>query len=212
MSKASFGTFREQLEGLLDEMGKNYGKIGDLLLRAKKELLGYDYDRLEEFLIGRDWTKADIAAAKGIAEGKLDHRLFWAGVKNSKILTLSDTDQKRLLSGEKFALKSPDGRGQYHQTWEVMSPAEKDQLLGPKGGRIRLPEEQIISGNVKQKNITVFENVSYTNKTLTLSYGYKSGEIQTGAIVQQLVESDQLDDFIADLNAIRAERMVASAT
>jgi len=210
MTKGSFDTFREQLEGLLDEMGKNYGKIGGLLLKAKKELLGYDYDRLEEYLIGREWTKADITAAKGIAEGKLDPRLFWAGVKNSKVLTLSETDQKRLLSGEKFALKSPDGRGEYHKTWEAMSPAEKDQLLGPKGGRIRLPEDQIISGNTKQKNITVFENVSYRNKTLSLSYGYKTGEIQVGAIVQQLAESDQLDDLIDDLTTIRDERRVTA--
>src|SRR6185437_11205432 len=138
---AEFDRFKSELEQCLDVLSEQIGKLGSILLDAKKKLSASDYERLEMFLLDRGLTQADIKAAKAVADGKMDGRLFFAGVANSKILSLSTTDQKRLLSGEKFDLMAPDRKTVYQKSWGEMDPAEKDQLLGPKGGGIRLPHE-----------------------------------------------------------------------
>jgi hypothetical protein len=202
---AEFDRFKSELEKCLDVLSEQIGKLGSILLDAKKKLSASDYERLEMFLLDRGLTRADIKAAIAVAEGKIDSRLFFAGVANSKILSLSTTDQKRLLSGEKFDLLAADRKTVTPKSWGEMEPTEKDQLLGPKGGGIRLPHEQITARSTKQKNTTVFEDVAYRNKTLTLTYGHKTGEIQLGAIVQKLNESGELDQMISDLLDIRKQ-------
>jgi len=198
-----FERFKSELEKCLNMLSDQIGKLGSILLDARKSLSAADYEKLEMFLLDRGLTKADIKAGMAVAEGRMDGRLFFAGVANSKVISLSITDQKRLLSGERFDLLAPDRKTVYQKSWGEMDPAEKDQLLGPKGGGIRLPHEQITARSVKQKNTTVFEDVSYRSKVLMLTYGHKVGEIQAGAIVQKLAESRELDAFIADLIAIR---------
>jgi hypothetical protein len=197
--------FKAEVESCLDMLSQQIGKLGRILLEAQKKLSHADYEALEMLLLDRGLTQADIKAAKAVAEGRIDGRLFFAGVANSKILSLSTTDQKRLLSGEKFDLMAPDRKTINSKSWGEMDPVEKDQLLGPKGGGIRLPHEQITPRSAKQKRTTVFEDVMYANRTLVLTYGQKTGEIQTGAIVQKLNEAGQLDNFIADLIAIRKQ-------
>src|SRR5688572_19851415 len=140
---SEFETFRMKLENCLDVLSEQIGKLGSILLDAKGKLSAADYEKLEMFLLDRGLTRADIKAAVAVAEGKMDARLFFAGVANSKVLALSSTDQKRLLSGEKFDLMAPDRKRTYQKSWGEMEPTEKDQLLGPKGGGIRLPHEQI---------------------------------------------------------------------
>lgn len=202
---AKFEKFKEKLESCLDALSEQIGKLGKILLEAKNEMSAAGYEKLEMFLLDRGLTQADIRSAIAVAQGKVDARLFFAGVANSKILSLSAVDQKRLLSGEQFDLMAGDRKTVYQKTWGEMDAAEKDQLLGPKGGGIRLPHEQITARSAKQKNTTVFEDVSYVNKTMILTYGHKVGEIQCGAIVQKLSESGELDSFIADLIAIRKQ-------
>jgi hypothetical protein len=105
------------------------GDLGKLLLLAKKEGVGR-YEEIREFILDKGLTYGEVAALVLVAEGKLD-RHFMLKV-NSKILkkliTLSQQDQARLLSSEKFELLTIDGK--ISLTWEEMNMKQKDQLLG----------------------------------------------------------------------------------
>jgi hypothetical protein len=182
----------------------SYIQLGKALLKAQ-ELLPYkDYQSLlAEIRLERDIPQAVFDAALKISEGKLDERLFAAGgVKVSKIVHLSKTDQARLLSPEKFPIKQADGT-KTEKRWAEMDKIERNVLLGDKGGHILPPDNQSwpVSGD---RDVSVkYDVVDYHKKTLILTTGTKVGKVALGVIGQQLNQEGLLELFIADLQAYR---------
>jgi hypothetical protein len=182
--------YKDEAAGILKTFFGNIAQLGDLLRRAEKDLLASEYRELERYLLTY-LTQSDIKAAVAVAEGRLAPALFPAGTRNSKILSLAETEQKRLLSDEKFQVY--DNFGEAHsKTWAEMSPDERNRLLGRKGGRIhKLTEQDKPNGPGTTRKTTVYLNARYQDGTLLLNGGNKSGMIELGVLLEMLPSSER---------------------
>src|ERR1039457_731479 len=91
----------DESAGILEKFLGNIASLGELLRPHAKDLLAPEYKELERYLLTY-LTQADLKAAIAVAEGRLVPALFPAGTRNSKVLSLSEVDQQRLISTEKF--------------------------------------------------------------------------------------------------------------
>jgi hypothetical protein len=174
-------------------------ELGEKLLEAEQQLSGADTKALEEYLL-HTWTHADLKAARAIATGELKEELFPAGVRNSKVLSLTKQDQQRLLDGEEFPVWGNDARI-HRKTWYDMSTDERNRLLGKKGGRIHPPDEQSRPGASGVVRVSQFARATLVDDTLSMSTSSGlRGEIQVG-ILKATLEQDELEMLIEKLQS-----------
>jgi hypothetical protein len=190
--------YKDEAASILSNFFGNIAALGEMLRHADKDLLAWEYKELERYLLTY-LTQSDLKAAVAVAEGTLAPELFPAGTRNSKILSLSEADQQRLLSGEKFQVY--DNFGQPNsKTWSEMSPDERNRLLGRKGGRLhKLSEQDKPFGPGGTKKTTVFQNARYRDRTLHLNgSGRPQGEIELG-ILRASLTRDERTQLASDL-------------
>lgn len=180
----TFEDFRDQVEAIIGAASDLMKDLGHLLLEAKVKLSAARYDELEGYLKDRGFTKADQSAAISVAKGDLHPSLFYAGAKTAKILGLRSSDQKRLVSGEAFELVTATG-DIIKKTWGEMTPDQRNQLLGSRGGHILAPHEQRKPGESGATSTTIhFTQVTYDGTTLVFNNGPRRGDIQIGYLSQ----------------------------
>ena len=148
--------------------------------------------------------QSDLEAAMLVAEGKLDARLFDCGVPASKVIAISDANQKRLLSGEKFPLMLPNGTTK-REDWFKMTDAHRNQLIG-RGGQILSPKTQKVKTGIRQEHIAVCEHARFDDGALEISTGTKKSKMDAGAIFSELLKRNELDDFRNMLDEFIAEQ------
>jgi hypothetical protein len=203
-------TFKDRAVKCLQHIAHHFGELGRVLIDAGK-VSQDEYEELKGFLLNRNLKQADLDAAIKVAKGEVAEALFFAGVASSKILVLNQTDQKRLMSGEEFGLKT--ATGVVYKAWDKMDVVEKNQLIG-RGG-IKVPEKQIVRGSIPQKVITVYEYISYEDgkdgQVLRLKYGDKEGEIALGFVALQLRDAGKLNALISDLLSIQSKYELKAA-
>lgn len=199
MPRTNLQQYKDEAADILKSFFGNIAQLGDLLRRAEKDLLASEYRDLERYLLTY-LTQSDLKAAVAVAEGRLAPELFPAGTRNSKILSLAETEQNRLLSGEKFQVY--DNFGEAHSKgWDEMSPDERNRLLGRKGGHIhKLTEQDKPNGPGTVKKTTVYLNARYQDRTLSLNGGNKAGQIEVGVLLETLPSSERAA-LVADLSA-----------
>jgi hypothetical protein len=191
--------YKTELDHIASMVFQTIKKLGDTLLRAKKDLSAEQYEELEKYALAT-WTRADLRAAIAVAKGDLDPDLFPAGVRNSKVLSLTELDQKRLLSDEKFDVWGNDGRNR-SKPWREMSPDERNRLLGRKGGRIHMLQDQARPGAKGVVRVTVYERADCRDGKLSLEgVNGQRGEIQLGAL-KATMPADELEVLIDTLRA-----------
>jgi hypothetical protein len=199
----TFEQFKKQLDKCLTSITTQYAAIGQVLLDAEDCLASKLMKELEGYLVARGLTANDIKAAKKIALGEIQPSLFMSGVASSKLLNLSHEDQARLLSGEKFDIKTADGVVQL--SWDKMHPSQRNQLVGPKGGSILPAELQHVASEVnkeKAKQIAVYDEVDFepcSNKLL-LKSGNRQGRVAIADILRCLEENGKLEQFMTSIN------------
>ena len=81
--------YKDEAADILDKFFGNIAALGEMLRRAAKDLLAWEYQELERFLLTY-LTQSDLKAAMAVAEGRLKPELFPAGLRNSKVLSLSE--------------------------------------------------------------------------------------------------------------------------
>jgi len=197
------GNLQQYKDEAADILGKFFGNIaalGEMLRRAAKDLLAWEYQELERFLLTY-LTQSDLKAAIAVAEGRLKPELFPAGTRNSKVLSLSEVDQQRLVSTEKFQVYDNFGRPNA-KAWAEMSPDERNRLLGRKGGKLhKLDEQEKPFGPGTVKKTTVFQAARYQDGALSLTGAGKIlGEIGLGVLKASLSQ-DERERLAADLTA-----------
>jgi hypothetical protein len=191
--------YKHEADRIAAQVYQTIKDLGELLLRASKDLSADEYQELEDYLL-TTWTRADLRAARAVARGDLDPALFPAGVRNSKVLSLNDLDQQRLLSDEKFEVWGNDGRIR-SKTWRDMSPDERNRLLGRKGGRIHTLQEQSKPGAKGVVRVTVYEQAVCRDGKLSLEgINGQRGEIQLGSL-KATMAPDELELLIELLQA-----------
>jgi hypothetical protein len=201
----TFEEYRIEVEECLQDIGQSIKHIGEMLIRSGKELLGDDVTRFRQFLLNRGLTESDLKVAVLVAEEKLDARLFFMGVASSKILNLSHEDQLRLLSHEKFALRHKNKKDTYFKEWGEMCAGQKNQLLGPKGGRILPPDEQKPWDRDKPQGKVTISCSHYSDRTLVFDVGQKIAYCQLVDIMTTLRANHELEAFINDILTLRSE-------
>jgi hypothetical protein len=190
--------YKSQADSIATQVFASLKALGELILKAAKDLQHEEFEEFEAYLL-TTWTRSDLRAARAVAKGDLDARLFPAGVRNSKVLSLSEQDQQRLLSDEHFQVWGNDGRAR-SKTWGEMSPDEHNRLLGPKGGRIHSLDEQRRPGSQGVARVAIYEHAAFQNGTLSLNGVKARGEIQAGALKASMA-ADELAAFVAALQA-----------
>jgi hypothetical protein len=192
--------YKDEAAGILEKFFGNIASLGEMLRRAAKDLLAWEYKDLERYLLTY-LTQADLKAAIAVAEGRLVPALFPAGTRNSKVLSLSEVDQQRLISTEKFQVYDNFGRANA-KAWGEMSPDERNRLLGRKGGKLhKLNEQEIPFGPGTTKKTTVFQAARYQDGTLHLNgAGKVLGEIELGVLATSLPLAER-QHLAADLTA-----------
>jgi hypothetical protein len=199
MTERNLDYYKHEADRIAAVVFQTIKNLGDLLLRAAKDLPHEEYQELEDYLLAT-WTRADLRAARAVARGELDEKLFPAGVRNSKVLSLTEDDQRRLLGDEKFAVWGNDGRVR-EKTWAEMSPDERNRLLGKKGGRIHLLDEQVRPGAKGVIRVTRYGRASFRDGTLSLDgVSGQRGEIQLG-LLKATMAADELEVLIEMLQA-----------
>lgn len=184
--------YQEELKTLMQEVWTGIERLGEKLVRARKDLSADDYDELRKWL--KTWlTDADLRAAEAVGKGELDARLFPHGTRNSKVMSLGRDDQDRLLSTERFEVYNNFG-GADRRTWGEMTPDQRNRLLGDKGGFIHTLEKQRKPG-AKKDSITIYETASFHGSTLRLNGGGARGEIQGGTLFGTMPK-DELEAFL----------------
>jgi hypothetical protein len=158
--------YKAEWRDLAAEVFTAIGKLGDLLIRAGKDLSHDDYKALEQDLLTR-FTRSDLIAAKAVADGTLAPELFPRATPTSKVLTLSRADQDRLLSGETFDVWTNFGT-QANKPWHKMTSDERSRLLGPKGGSIHALDKQQKPGKKGSYSVLVFDAASVDSKSTKL--------------------------------------------
>jgi hypothetical protein len=189
--------YKHELEQLTHDVFISVAKLGEALVRASKDLSHADYQQLYSFL-RTWWTDADLRAAEAVGKGELDARLFPHGTRNSKVMSLSGTDQERLLSGERFGVWNNFG-GEDERTWAEMTPDQRNRLLGNKGGHIHTLNEQARPGGTSAK-VTVYDSASFHDGRLLLNGGKNRGEIDAGTLVATMPAAE-LSQFIEAISA-----------
>ena len=188
-------TYKEELKTLMNEVWEGLGKLGEKLVRARKDLSADDYDELRTWL-RTWWTEADLNAAEAVGRGDLNVHLFPHGTRSSKVWSLSREDQQRLLSEEEFPVYDNFGRTG-RKTWANMSPDERNRLLGDKGGFIHPLSKQRQPGT-KTTKTTNYESASFHQRDLLLNGGARQGSIQIGTIIATMPE-DELAEFYREI-------------
>ncbi|HEV2175122.1 MAG TPA: hypothetical protein VGR71_16230 [Nitrospira sp.] len=191
--------YQDEFKTLMQEVWTGIEKLGDKLVRARKDLSADDYDALCAWL-GTWWTKADLKAAEAVGRGELDARLFPHGTRNSKVMSLTREDQQRLLSSERFSVYDNFGRV-VQKTWAEMSTDMRNRLLGDKGGSIHSLSKQRKPGARKER-VLVFEAARYYAGDLLFNGGATQGKISIGALVQAMPE-DELEALVAKIAEIQ---------
>jgi hypothetical protein len=199
----TFAEFQAEADQCLQSIAQEIGHLGKLLLLAKEQLLSTDYDQLEKFLRNRGLTQSDIEAAKAVAKGDLDGRLFFMGVASSKILTLGKDDQERLLIGEEFELLDANLKDTYWLPWNEMCEGQRNQLLGPKGGSIRPAHLQTPYNLEKTPGPLTISEVGYSHRRLNLTAGNKHGDLELGFLIKRLATHGVLEEFLRDVNTLQ---------
>ncbi|HUY49177.1 MAG TPA: hypothetical protein VMV92_26235 [Streptosporangiaceae bacterium] len=195
---ASLDWYKAQADRLAAQVFATIKELGDLLLKASKDLQHEEYEDLEEYLL-TTWTRADLRAARAVAKGELHPDLFPAGVRNSKVLSLSELDQRRLLGEEQFEVWGNDNRAR-SKTWREMSPDERNRLLGRKGGRIHTLDDQPRPGGKGVARVVIYERAGFRDGKLSLNGIKQRGEIQAGAL-RATMPPDELAEFLRVLRA-----------
>lgn len=192
--------YKDEATDILNKFFGNIAALGEVLRRAEKDLLAWEYKELERYLLTY-LTQSDLKAAIAVAEGRLAPELFPAGTRNSKILSLSEVDQQRLIAAEKFQVYDNFGRPN-SKSWGEMSPDERNRLLGRKGGKLhKLSEQEKPFGPGSTKKTTVFQNARYQDGTLHLDgAGRPQGEIELG-VLRTSLSQDERERLAADLLA-----------
>ena len=182
----SLQQYKDEAADILGKFFGNIADLGEMLRRAAKDLLAWEYQELERYLLTY-LTQSDLKAAIAVAEGRLKPELFPAGTRNSKVLSLSEVDQQRLVSTEKFQVYDNFGRANA-KGWGEMSPDERNRLLGRKGGKLhKLDEQEKPFGPGAVKKTTVFQAARYQDGTLSLNgAGKVLGEIELGVLKTSL--------------------------
>jgi hypothetical protein len=199
MTAHNLDYYKHEADKIAAQVFQTIKELGDLLLRASKDLPHDEYQELEDYLL-TTWTRADLRAARAVAKGDLDPDLFPSGVRNSKVLSLTDIDQRRLLSDEKFEVWGNDGRVR-SKTWREMSPDERNRLLGRKGGRIHTLDEQGRPGAKGVIRVVRYERAGCRDGKLSLDgVSGQRGEIQLGALKATMPE-DELEVLIDTLRS-----------
>jgi hypothetical protein len=195
---AGLDWYKAQADRLAAQVFATIKELGELLVKASKDLQHADYEDLEEYLLAT-WTRADLRAARAVARGELHPDLFPAGVRNSKVLSLSEADQRRLLSGEQFEVWGNDG-GARSKGWRQMSSDERNRLLGRKGGWIHTLDDQPRPGRKGVARVAIYDRASFRDKRLSLNGIRQRGEIQVGAL-KATMPPDELAEFLQALQA-----------
>jgi hypothetical protein len=198
MTGQNLAWYKTQAEQLAAKIFDALKDLGDLLIRAGKDLDHDEYEDLENYLL-TIWNRADLRAAKAVAKGELHPDLFPAGGKNSKVLTLSDIDQRALLDNDKkFEVYGNDGHLRV-KSWRQMSPDERDRLLGPKGSRLYGPDEQRRPGVGKRTTrVVLYQKANYRDDRLTLNSGTHRGEIMIDALASTMPTAE-FEELVAAL-------------
>lgn len=198
VERANLDWYKAQADRLAAQVFATIKELGDLLLKASKDLQHEEYEDLEEYLL-TTWTRADLRAARAVAKGELHPDLFPVGVRNSKVLSLSEVDQRRLLSDEQFEVWGNDNRAR-SRTWREMTPDERNRLLGRKGGRIHMLDEQPRPGGTGVARVAIYERAGFRDGKLSLNGIKQRGEIQVGAL-RATMPPDELAEFLRALQA-----------
>jgi hypothetical protein len=178
-------------------------KLGAILIEAREALSETECKRLREILRS-EWgfKQAAFDAAIMVYEGTLDKRLFFCGVANSKILTLSKAEQNLLLSNEKFGLRQLGGKVVW-KTWSEMTTKERNQLLGKKGGGLHPPSEQHLPGEKSKKKAKLInvnaDHASFDDydKIIMLKCCGDGTYIEVSAFKHWLISRGEFDQFVA---------------
>lgn len=187
--------YKDELKALMEGVWTGVEKLGEKLVRARKDLSADDYESLRVWL-RTWWTDADLRAAEAVGKGELDARLFPHGTRNSKVMSLSKDEQARLLSNERFKVYNNFG-GTDIRTWGEMTPDQRNRLLGDKGGSIHPIHKQRQPGS-KRQTVLTFDTASYHQGVLLLNGGRSRGEIAVGTLVQ-VMSRDELAQFCDEI-------------
>jgi hypothetical protein len=182
-----------QVDGILGVVTSGLGELGAVLIDAGRALNNEKYIELTRYLNDRGFSNQEIDAAKAVARGELNPKLYFVGVKVSKVLKLDASDQDRLLNGERFELRQRNGLN-LKKTWVEMSVQERNQLLG-NVGRILSANEQTVptvrTGQAKTTRYMVAKLDSDAD-VLRLENGQHHGYIQFGTLAGQLSEAERI--------------------
>lgn len=188
--------YQDELKDLMNDVWASIEKLGEKLVRARKDLSAEDYETLRTWL-RTWWTDADLRAAEAVGKGELDARLFPHGTRNSKVMSLAKEEQARLLSSERFKVYNNFG-GTDIRTWAEMTPDQRNRLLGDKGGYIHPIHKQRQPG-AKRQTVLTFDTASYHQGVLLLNGGRNRGEIAVGVLVQ-VMSRDELAQFCEEIS------------
>ena len=140
-------------------------KIGERLNHEANEGSAPYFAALMRWLKDRGWKKCDIEVAMKAARKRPDGEpeiipeLFFDMVDNSKLEHIEYETQKALVSDQEFPVLCYDEKTKEFspksKTYRSMNLAEKNRLLGPKGGRILTIIQQELNLSKKHNNGTL---------------------------------------------------------
>ncbi len=179
----TYKEYLKELDSIIVSIIHEYVKLGGLLWRAKKEILGEEVDQLHEHLervgiLSKD-RQAAVAAflfenpklEKGKRVRRINPKLVFQGAANSKMLSMEINDQQRLLSEEKFDIPSAVSGGVEKLTWTEMTGGQRSSLI-TRGGVIKTLGEQIAATNPGKLSYVKIDSVEIDrSKKIRISAG-----------------------------------------
>ncbi len=178
-----------------------YGELGRILLDAETDLGKQEYAELVLHLKHQGLSAAQISAARGVAQKKIDSSLIFYADKKLRLPALPMPVQEKLRKID-HPIKKPDGVVE-KKKWDRMSASERLQLVGPKYNRLIPPDEQVVKtyGSIPKTN------VHFNGDSLVLN----RSTLLVKDLVAKLRSQGQLDAFVTLITRLTKSKERKSA-